>query len=203
MTDKTHWNNIYNKKNPHEVSWYQPTPNISLTLIESLKLSKNDSIIDIGGGASTFVDNLLKKQYEKVTVFDLSENALNHSRERLNEESDKIVWVVGDITGHKFEKKYKVWHDRAVFHFLTTPEHQKKYIERLENFLESKGYLIISTFAEDGPLKCSGLEIVRYSKEELINKMPDNLNLIQFQKETHISPAGKEQRFNYWVFQKR
>tara|TARA_B100000029_G_C17532764_1_gene943842 strand:- start:510 stop:1121 length:612 start_codon:yes stop_codon:yes gene_type:complete len=203
MTDKTHWNNIYNKKSPNEVSWYQPTPNISLNLIESLKVDKNDSIIDIGGGASTFVDNLLKKQYEKVTVFDLSENALNHSRKRLNEEGEKIVWVVGDIIVHKFEKKYKVWHDRAVFHFLTTPEHQKKYIECLENFLENKGYLIISTFAEDGPLKCSGLEIVRYSKEELIKKMPDNLSLVQFQKETHISPTGKEQKFNYWVFQKR
>ena len=203
MTDKTHWNNIYNKKSPNEVSWYQPTPNISLNLIESLKLDKNDSIIDIGGGASTFVDNLLKKQYERVTVFDLSENALKHSRKRLNEEAEKIVWVVGDIIVHKFEKKYKVWHDRAVFHFLTTPKHQKKYIESLENFIENKGYLIISTFAEDGPLKCSGLDIVRYSKEELIKKMPDNLSLVQFQKETHISPTGKEQKFNYWVFQKR
>ena len=202
MTDKTHWNNIYNKKKPNEVSWYQSCPTVSLNLIENLRLDKDEPIIDIGGGASTFVDNLIKNSYEKVTVFDLSESALNHSKVRLNKESDKIVWVVGDITTHKFGQKYKIWHDRAVFHFLTSPELQNKYIENLEEFLESKGHLIISTFAEDGPLKCSGLEIVRYSKEELVDKLTNHFNLIQFQKETHVAPSGKEQRFNYWVFQK-
>lgn len=202
MDNKTHWDDIYNRKKFSEVTWFQPEPKVSMQLISNLNLSLNANILDAGGGASTLVDKLLDQGFQDISVIDLSENALNQSKNRLGATASNISWIVGDITNYDFQVKFDLWHDRAVFHFLISKDDQENYIVNLNKCLDVGSFFIISTFAEDGPLKCSGLEIVRYSKEELVNKFAGNFELIDFQKETHVSPGGMEQKFNYWVFRK-
>ena len=203
MDKKNHWDDIYDKKSFSELTWFQPEPKISLDLICKLDLPKDSSIVDIGGGASTLVDRLIEKGFKDIAVLDLSKKALKQSQERIGKIALDISWCVGDITEFKFNKKFDLWHDRAVFHFLTEDSDQKKYISNLEASLKTGSYFIISTFAEDGPLKCSGLEIVRYSKEDLIEKFAAHFSCVNFLKETHISPTAMEQKFNYWVFRKK
>lgn len=202
MSNKQHWGEVYSKRKSTEVTWHQPEPRISLELIRELELLETASIIDIGEGASTLVDYLIKDGFLDISVFDLSSKAMSYSQERLKEDKSKVDWIEGDITEFSFDRKFNLWHDRAVFHFLVDSVDQDNYLKILNSSLKESGYLIISTFAEDGPLKCSGLEIVRYSKDEMIKRVGKNFKCIKFEKETHISPGGMEQKFNYWVFQK-
>ena len=198
---KAHWESVYNKKDSTEVSWFQDTPKLSLELIQ--KYSKpNDSFIDIGSGATRLVDCLLELGYSDMTVLDISSSAFEQAKKRLGMQSEKVNWTVDDITEVSLPKSYQIWHDRAVFHFLSSDDDQKSYLKRLNEFLVKDGIFIISTFAENGPLKCSGLEIVRYSKEEMVERVGNNFELIEFVKEDHHAPSGVVQKFNYWVFKK-
>ncbi|PIP89048.1 MAG: SAM-dependent methyltransferase [Bdellovibrionales bacterium CG12_big_fil_rev_8_21_14_0_65_38_15] len=202
MDKKEHWDDIYNRKNFTEVTWFQTEPKLSLSLIRGLELTKDLQILDVGAGSSTLVDFLLRDGYQNIFLLDLSKNAFKQSKERLGKKIEKIHWLVGDVRTFNFKQKFDLWYDRAVFHFLTDTVDQNSYLKNLNDSLKTGAYFIISTFAEDGPLKCSGLEIVRYAKDELIQKIGPNYKLLNFQKETHVSPGGMEQKFNYWVFKK-
>jgi len=203
VDNRKHWENIYQEKGASSVTWFQDKPRVSLGLISDLLLEKTVPIIDVGGGASTLVDHLIEDGFKNTTVLDLSENALAQSQKRLGKEHQNVEWIIGDITSVKLPRKFTLWHDRAVFHFLTNKKDQELYIHNLVQSLYDVGFFIISTFAEDGPLKCSGLEICRYSKDELCDLFANNFELINFKKETHVSPKAMEQKFNYWVFKKK
>lgn len=202
MDQKEHWQDIYDRKKYTEVTWFQPEPKMSLSLIRELQLNKDAKVLDVGAGSSTLVDYLLQDGFHNIFLLDLSQNAFAQSKTRLGDKSKKVQWLEGDVRNFNLNQKFDLWHDRAVFHFLTKKEDQNSYLKNLNEFLGIGAYFIISTFAENGPLKCSGLEIVRYGKDELIQKIGSNFQLLDFQKEDHISPGGMEQKFNYWVFKK-
>lgn len=201
MTQKSHWDDVYNSKSAEEVSWFQKHPAISLQLIEQSDISFSDAVIDVGGGASTLVDDLLSRGYANLTVLDISGKALEAARLRLGSNAGKIEWIIGDITDITLpENNYSLWHDRAVFHFLLSPEDRNSYIECLTNSVIPGGNVIIATFAEDGPGKCSGLPVRRYSLLELQKELGPNFHLQQHIRESHRTPTGAIQHFNYCRF---
>ena len=157
---KKHWGDVYQEKSPSEVSWYQKEPKLSLELIRRTNVATNDAIIDVGGGASVLVDYLSKECYTNLTVLDISENAISISKKRLGDTAKSIEWIVSDITQFDTSQKFSLWHDRALFHFLTDPSDRKIYVKALTKAIRTEGHLIIATFAIGGPEKCSGLEIV-------------------------------------------
>jgi 2-polyprenyl-3-methyl-5-hydroxy-6-metoxy-1,4-benzoquinol methylase len=197
---KKHWETVYETKNPDEVSWTQEVPKTSLDFINAFGLSKSAKIIDIGGGDSKLVDHLLEQGYENLTVLDISEKALEKAKIRLGEQAKKINWVVSDITQYTPDTTFDVWHDRATFHFLTTPEQVSKYLEIAKKSVT--GYLIIGTFSESGPKKCSGLEIKQYSEETLTAELKDNFDKIRCTKEDHKTPFDTTQNFLFCSFKK-
>ena len=198
---KFHWETVYATKKPNEVSWTQEVPQTSLDFIHSFNLSKTAKIIDIGGGDSNLVDFLLNEGFENITVLDISENALKRAKERLGEKADKINWVVSDVTEFKPDDSYDVWHDRATFHFLTTPEQIAKYISIANNAVN--GYMTIGTFSENGPQKCSGLEIKQYSETELQAQLSQKFSKIRCVTEDHKTPFNTLQNFLFCSFKKR
>jgi SAM-dependent methyltransferase len=202
MNKKDHWESIYKNKSPLEVSWYQEKPAISLMLIKKFSQKDADYIIDVGGGASTLSDYLLEDGFKNVTVLDLSSNALAHTRQRLGDKSDFIEWKVEDVTSFVPAHKYDIWHDRAVFHFLTDKNDREKYKQVLESSMNAGGCVIIAAFSIGGPAKCSGLDIVQYDAVKLKNELGRNFTFIEERHEKHITPAGKEQIFGYYVFTK-
>ena len=197
---KSHWETVYATKKPNEVSWTQEVPQTSLDFIHSFNLSKTAKIIDIGGGDSNLVDFLLNEGFENITVLDISENALKRAKERLGEKADKINWVVSDVTEFKPDDSYDVWHDRATFHFLTTPEQIAKYISIANNAVN--GYMTIGTFSENGPQKCSGLEIKQYSEAELQAQLSQKFSKIRCVTEDHKTPFNTLQNFLFCSFKK-
>jgi SAM-dependent methyltransferase len=199
---KEHWEELYSRKKYDTVTWFQPVPNESLRLIKDLNLPKDFKIIDVGAGASCLVDCLLDEGFSDITLVDLSENAFTQSKKRLGERAKQVKWKVADITQADFDERFDLWHDRAAFHFLTDEAHQQDYLSSLLEATKVGSCIVISTFAEDGPLKCSNLEIVRYAEEDLMKFFDKNFELIAFEKELHISPGGMEQKFNYWVFKR-
>lgn len=199
---KKHWEDIYKRKNYSEVTWFQSEPNMSMDLIRELKIDKESLVLDVGAGSSTLVDCLISEGFKNISLLDISENAFGQTQKRLGSISKDINWIVGDIRNIEFNEKLSLWHDRAVFHFLTNQEDKNSYFRNLNQSLNIGSYFVISTFAEDGPLKCSGLEVTRYSKDELIERVGEKFSLLDFRKENHVSPGGMEQRFNYWVFKK-
>src|SRR5580765_822391 len=166
-TTREHWENVYATKSPTEVSWYQPRPELSLSLIRSVAPGVSASILDVGGGASVLVDGLLSAGYFDVTVLDISQTALNHSRERLGQVADRMSWIMADITQWRPPRTWDVWHDRAVFHFLTVTEDQDAYIAALRAATHTGSVAVISTFALSGPERCSGLPVQRYDAASL------------------------------------
>ncbi|MDZ7606170.1 MAG: class I SAM-dependent methyltransferase [Cyclobacteriaceae bacterium] len=164
---KEHWEKIYSTKQAHEVSWTQEIPETSLNFIHGFNVPKNSAIIDVGGGESKFVDFLLDEGYIDITVLDISEQALKKTQARLGERASKVKWIVSDVTKFKPIVKFDVWHDRATFHFLNTKDQIEKYIELAAQCVNSNGFLAIGTFSENGPTKCSGLDIKQYSESEL------------------------------------
>lgn len=197
MSDE-HWENIYSSKLASEVSWYQESAEVSLDLIESADLSKSARIIDVGGGASTLVDGLLDRGYSDITVLDLSPSALQTAKDRLGAKADKIRWLVGDILSVKLpESHYDLWHDRAVFHFLTNPDDRQTYINQVTKAVRPNGHVIVATFAEDGPEKCSGLPVQRYSADQLHQAFGAPFRRIRSVREIHHTPSGKTQSFVY------
>ncbi|NRB39338.1 MAG: class I SAM-dependent methyltransferase [Pseudomonadales bacterium] len=204
MDKKNHWEGVYNTKASDDVSWFQVHATQSLAMIDKLKLEKTAAIIDIGGGASTLVDDLLIRGFENLQVLDLSAAALAVSQSRLAEKAQKVDWLVGDITELELPKdSLDLWHDRAVFHFLTEAADQQKYISTLKHSLKKGGHVIIATFAEDGPQKCSGLAIQRHSAESLQRIFGDNFELLEQFSEQHQTPFTTSQNFIYCLFSKR
>jgi len=195
MERKAHWENVYQTKSPLEVSWYQREPEISLALIERAGVGPEDAIIDVGGGASVLVDRLLARGFERLAVLDVSAKALTLARERLGERARKVEWFEADVTSFSSPHRFRLWHDRAVFHFLTDPSDRQAYVNSLSNTLEPGGHLIIATFAIGGPTKCSGLDICQYDAARMSVELGSGFELLDEVAETHLTPAGKEQRF--------
>ena len=198
---KKHWETMYETKIPDEVSWTQEIPKTSLASIHSFGLDKSAKIIDIGGGDSKLVDHLLDQGFENITVLDISEKALDKARIRLGEKAKKVTWIVRDILDFEPTETYDVWHDRAAFHFLTTEEEIEKYQSTVNKAAD--GFLIIGTFSEKGPLKCSGLEISQYSEEKLTSTFEDNFDKIDSVLEDHQTPFGTTQNFLFCSFKNR
>ena len=199
---KEHWEHIYSDKKSTEVSWYQQHPEISLELIKSTGVEKSARIIDIGGGASTLVDYLLSTGYENISVLDISRSAIEQAKQRLGEHENRIQWLEKDITTYVAKQKFDLWHDRAVFHFLTDAEDRLSYVKTISSSLRSGAHAIIATFNIDGPEKCSGLEIVRYSPESLSAVFSENFQLLETRIEEHKTPGGATQSFVYCRFVK-
>ncbi|MEH6763167.1 MAG: class I SAM-dependent methyltransferase [Aequorivita antarctica] len=202
QTDKkTHWEVVYNTKTPDQVSWTQEIPKTSLEFIHSFKLKKTAKIIDIGGGDSKLVDYLLEEGFENITVLDISAKALEKAQKRLGEKAKKVSWIVSDITDFKPTTTFDVWHDRATFHFLTTTEQVEKYKQTVKNTVN--GYLIIGTFSENGPSKCSGLDITQYSQEKLTTEFSEAFEKISCLTEDHKTPFDTFQNFLFCSFKKK
>jgi 2-polyprenyl-3-methyl-5-hydroxy-6-metoxy-1,4-benzoquinol methylase len=201
---KSHWENIYSTKQLQEVSWYQPTPATSLALIEMLNLSADAKIIDIGGGDSLLVDNLLAHGFENISVLDISKRALERAQRRIGQDNAaKVNWIEADVSSFDPEGFYDVWHDRAVFHFLTDTAAVAHYVKIASEHIKKGGYLIIATFAEDGPLKCSGLHIQQYSEESLVSVFAENFEALKIFKEMHKTPSGTEQSFVFALLRRK
>lgn len=200
MNRKNHWEAVYETKQPNEVSWTQEKPETSLDFIREIHLEKSSKIIDIGGGDSKLVDFLLDEGYENITVLDISANALERAKKRLGKKSEKVKWIVSDISEFKPKTTYDIWHDRATFHFLTTEEQVEKYLEITGKWVT--GFLIIGTFSEIGPKKCSGLDIKQYSESELEKQFSNRFKKLKCRTEDHITPFETKQNFTFCVFEK-
>ena len=198
MESKKHWDSIYNTKESTQLSWYQEHPVLSLHLIEHTGADKEHQIIDVGGGTSTLVDDLLANGFKHITVLDISATALATARQRLGIQADKVSWIEADITKARLPHQFfDLWHDRAVFHFLREPADLHRYIQAVQHSVKTGGHVIVATFATDGPARCSGLDIVRYSPESLHSEFGDNFRLVESTRDTHVTPFGVEQKFIY------
>ncbi len=197
---KAHWEKVYTEKTPEGVSWYQRQPAMSLELIVSSGIGPTGKIIDVGGGASVLVDKLLDKGFKDLTVLDISAGAMDYAKERLGTRAENVHWIEADVTEFEPSDQYDLWHDRAVFHFLTDTGDRKKYVKCVRRALRPGGHLIISTFAMEGPPQCSGLDIERYSPDKLKNELGGSFELIRHVHEVHQTPWNKEQKFMYCCF---
>ena len=200
---QAHWQNLYTKKRENEVSWFEENPAPSLELIAQVGATPASAIIDIGGGASRLVDNLIDRDFEDVTVLDLSEAALEAAKARLGSRAAQVHWIVADATVWEPLKAYDIWHDRAAFHFLTDDRDRVAYVTRLERALKVGGYAIIATFALDGPERCSGLSVVRYDPASLGQTLGPSFQLVDTRRHSHATPWGSDQSFQFSVFRRR
>lgn len=200
---KAHWENIYQTKKFPEVSWYQEKPETSLKIIRSFNLPKSAKIIDVGGGDSYLVDFLLEEGYENISVLDISAKALQKAKKRLGVKGKNINWIAADITEFEPQVHYDLWHDRAAFHFLTEATKIEKYKEVLKTSLNKEAYMILATFSENGPTKCSGQTIKQYSKEELSSLFSEGFKKITCENLNHTTPSGNAQNFSFCSFQKK
>lgn len=199
---RAHWENVYGGKDDSEVSWYQESPAISLRLLTQDGPPPESSIIDIGGGASRLIDALLDAGFVNLTVLDIAGSALAQAEKRLGERAREVQWLVADITSWAPTAQYDIWHDRAVFHFLTQPEDRDAYRKALSKALKPGGLAVIGTFALDGPERCSGLQVVRYSPESLAAELNGGFRLVDSIGEDHRTPGGKLQRFQFSRFRR-
>ena len=199
---RSHWDDVYATKAETAVSWFQPHSIRSLELIDSASPDRKVSVIDVGGGASTLVDDLLARGFGDVTVLDIAEPALERSKVRIGSASDRVGWIVADITQWKPARTWDIWHDRAVFHFLTEQGHQDAYVAALTAGTKAGATVIMAAFALDGPEKCSGLPVQRYSPALLATRLGDRFMLTADASETHVTPWGSEQRFSYAVLRR-
>lgn len=196
-----HWEHVYETKTPEQVSWTQEIPQTSLDFINSFGLSKDARIIDIGGGDSNLVDFLLNEGYTNITVLDISEKALERAKERLGKRAMYVEWIVSDITHFKPNTSYDIWHDRAVFHFLTAPSEIADYISLANNHVKKN--MVMGTFSKTGPLKCSGLEIKQYSEASMETTFEEKFEKIECLEETHRTPFNTTQNFVFCSFKKK
>jgi SAM-dependent methyltransferase len=202
-TSQDHWEAVYATKPTEQLGWYKPHLYTSLNWIKELSLSKDSKIIDIGAGVSTLVDDLLGEGYQAITLLELSKQALSSVKTRLGDRAELVTWFEKDITSFKLPTdRYDLWHDRAVFHFLTDPEQQQRYLNNLLKALKPDGYLIIGTFAPEAPPKCSGLPVQRYSLEQLESTLGEKFKIQRSLKELHVTPGGVEQMYLYCQFRK-
>ena len=202
MSTKTHWEKVYSTKQLNEVSWYQPTPQVSLDFINELNIPKDAAIIDVGGGDSYFADYLLKMGYTDISVLDISEAAIERAKERLGKEAEKINWIIADVTALLTGKKFDFWHDRAAFHFLTTETEVQKYLSVAEKHITGKGKMVIGAFSSSGPTICSGLPVKQYSEKTLSDQLKKWFRKIKCITEDHITPFNTIQNFLFCSFNK-
>lgn len=193
-----HWERVYQTNHPQAVSRFQQEPTISIQLVQNSGVKETDPIIDVGGGASTLVDCLESLGYANLTVLDISCAAIELSRERLGAASSRIAWYTADITTFEPPNAFSLWHDRAVFHFLTKRSERKKYVEVLKRSVPTNGHVIIATFSVGGPEKCSGLQVVQYDAPKLLATLGDGFQLVEEIGEIHITPQRREQKFFYF-----
>lgn len=198
---KNHWETVYETKNPSEVSWTQEIPKTSLDFIKSFDLSKTSKIIDIGGGDSKLVDFLIEQGFQNITVLDISAKAIEKAKARLGVNAEKVNWIVSDITEFEPKEIFEVWHDRAAFHFLTSEEQIEKYMKTARKSVS--GYLIVGTFSESGPKKCSGLDIKQYREETLTAVMENGFEKIKCITEDHTTPFETKQNFIFCSFKRQ
>jgi SAM-dependent methyltransferase len=198
---KNHWEKVYETKSPDQVSWTQEIPKISLDFISSFGVAKDAKIIDIGGGDSKLVDYLLDNGFENITVLDISEKALEKAKNRLGDKAEKVNWVVSDINEFEPNATFDIWHDRATFHFLTTTEQVSKYMETARKSVNR--YMAIGTFSENGPTKCSGLDIKQYTEQTLTDELKNGFDKIRCVTEDHTTPFNTTQNFLFCSFKRQ
>ncbi len=199
---KEHWDVVYGEKSEAQLSWYQDDPRLSLELIEMSGATANSSVIDIGGGTSRLASSILAMGLHDITVLDLSQVALDIARNRLGQACETVKWISADITSWVPDRHYDLWHDRAVFHFLVDPAEQAAYLKSLRRGVSVGGHVIIATFAPDGPEKCSGLQVARYSPSDLSRLMQESFELIAHRHHLHQTPLGKRQSFQFSLFRR-
>jgi len=200
MDRKEHWENTYAGRRSRKLSWYQKNPERSLAMIHNAVIGLDSPIIDVGGGASVLIDCLLNEGYRDLTVLDISSTALGKSRRRLEASASRVEWIEQDITRFVTDRLYALWHDRAVFHFLTRKSDRKLYVQALRKALQPGGQALIAAFAIGGPKKCSGLDIVQYDATGLSNELGREFLLLEEEQENHLTPDGRLQRFGYYRF---
>ncbi|MHB8522088.1 MAG: class I SAM-dependent methyltransferase [Limisphaerales bacterium] len=200
MNHKAHWNQVYHAKGPCDVSWYQAHPAISLALIQASGVGKDQGIIDVGGGASVLADCLLDAGFRTVAVLDISGAALAHAKQRLGARAGAVEWFEADVTAFNPPRRFALWHDRAVFHFLTDQADRRKYVQTLTRTLTTEGHVIIATFALDGPTRCSGLDVARYDAPTMCAELGAGFQLVEQVDETHVTPWEVKQKFSYFRF---
>jgi SAM-dependent methyltransferase len=198
VNPRQHWEHVYRTKRPTEVSWYAPHLETSLRLIEDAAPGRDAAIIDVGGGEATLVDDLLDHGYRHVSILDVSATALDVAKDRLGERAAGVEWLCGDVLTSPIPRhKYDVWHDRAVFHFLTAPKDRAAYVQQVTRAVKPGGHVIVATFGPEGPSKCSGLEVVRYGPDALHGEFGQRFRLLKHLTEIHQTPAGAKQQFTY------
>lgn len=198
MDRRQHWERVYQTKQPDEVSWYRPHLDVSLELIAKTVASTDAQIVDVGGGEATLVDDLVAAGYQHVDVLDLSATALEVARRRLGERGSSVRWLHGDVTTYPFEAgRYDLWHDRAVFHFLTEPAQRRAYVDQVLRAMQPGGHVIVATFGLEGPTQCSGLDVARYDATSLHDQFGARFELVDHRIEEHETPAGRHQQFVY------
>ena len=200
---KEHWEQVYSTKGETGVSWYQREPRLSLELIRAVAPAAGGRIIDIGGGASVLVDKLLDLLFERIAVLDISETALGKARARLRARAERVEWIAAEVTETQDVGTFEVWHDRAVFHFLTDAQDRRKYVELARKTVPKGGHLIVATFADEGPPKCSGLDVCRYNPHSLSAAIGQGFTLVRDARETHTTPWESSQQFFYGVFRRQ
>lgn len=202
MSQKEHWENVYRTKEDQEVGWYQPNPETSIRLVRTYSTSKDDSIIDVGGGNSHLIQHLLNEGHNDLSVMDISIHAINRNKRRFGSEADKINWIESNILKFSGDRSFQIWHDRAVFHFLTDNADMRSYCEIASQHIKRGGFLILGTFSETGPKMCSGLPITQYSEESFCSIFEEKFELIECFDDTHTTPSGNSQDFVWVVFKK-
>jgi len=200
---KQHWESVYSHRKLTEVSWYEPIPETSLSIIKKFKLPKDASIIDIGGGDSLFVDYLLRLGYTNITVLDISAHAIGRAKERLGDKAESVNWAVSDVLNYNPSVQYDLWHDRATFHFFTESADQQQYLDRAHQCLNPGGYMVLSTFSVAGPSKCSGLSVQQYSETSLSNMFGAYFEKIKCINKLHATPLHVIQKFIYCSFRNK
>ena len=204
MESKAHWEEVYRSHSVEEVSWFQERSEESLRLIRMVSASKDDFLIDIGGGASRLTADLLADGFRQLTVLDISGAALDVAQRRLGMQAVRVAWIEADITKVDLpDSQFDVWHDRAVFHFLTDTKDRASYVGKVRTSVKPGGHVIVSTFGADGPLRCSGLEVTRYSPDKLHSQFGSTFELLEHSQETHLTPFGTEQKFIYCLCLKK
>ncbi|MCB9762107.1 MAG: class I SAM-dependent methyltransferase [Alphaproteobacteria bacterium] len=198
MSTREHWDEVYRSKSPESVSWYRPRLEQSLAWIDRCGLDPGAHVVDVGGGASPLVDDLLTRGFERISVADIAAEALAHTHARLGDIGQTVQWVVGDATTPLFdEDSVDLWHDRAVFHFLTEPARREAYIEALRRAVRPGGFVIIATFGPNGPERCSGLPVKRYASSDIAAALGAGFELVEQADEAHTTPWGAQQAFAY------
>lgn len=202
MDPRTHWQTVYGTKRPTEMSWYQPTAELSLSMIRRVAPEHAAAIIDVGGGASTLVDGLLAAGYDRISVLDVASAALAAAAARLGKAAARVRWLEADVLDAALPASaFDVWHDRAAFHFLTDGNDRRRYVEQVRASVRPGGHVMVATFAPEGPTKCSGLEVVRYSPQQLHREFGSEFHMLESAREEHHTPAGAIQPFTYCLWQ--